>query len=152
MDLRNPYQSTPGTLEGQNPSPGIVRLLFSFEGRVTRGQYWLVHMGLLGLLIGVFVLLGVIGSFGKEKTAVGEYALYSLIPLVVLYIWTNLAVSVKRCHDRGKSGAFILIQLIPYIGGFWFFIDAGCLDGTVGPNRYGPDPKGRVPDTVPVTT
>jgi uncharacterized membrane protein YhaH (DUF805 family) len=58
--------------------------------------------------------------------------------LVGVFIW--LAVAAKRWHDRGKSGWWTLIVLVPFIGGIWMFVEAGCLRGTVGPNNYGPDP------------
>ncbi len=54
--------------------------------------------------------------------------------------WIGLAVTVKRSHDRDKSGWWILIALIPLIGAIWFLIEFGFLRGTPGPNRFGPDP------------
>lgn len=150
METQNPYQSTPAAFEGKPASPGFMEILFSFKGRATRTQYWLAHLALAGLLIGTIVLMGLAGAFAKDSDK-GDYALLLLIPAGVAYLWINLAVSVKRCHDRNKSGAFVLINLIPYIGGFWFFIEAGCLDGTVGPNQYGPDPRGRPAPEAPVS-
>ena len=35
-----------------------------------------------------------------------------------------------------------LLTLIPLVGRVWFSIDAGCLRGTLGPNRFGADPTG----------
>jgi uncharacterized membrane protein YhaH (DUF805 family) len=37
-----------------------------------------------------------------------------------------------------------LIQFVPIIGSIWYFIDVFCLRGTVGDNRFGPDPLGAV--------
>ena len=68
-----------------------------------------------------------------------------LLPLVLLYavdVWIGLALAVKRCHDRDKSGWFLLIGFIPIIGGVWLLVELGFLDGTQGPNRFGPSPKG----------
>ena len=45
------------------------------------------------------------------------------------------AVAVRRAHDNDKSGWFILIPIYGLII-VWF------LEGTRGPNRFGPDPKG----------
>ncbi len=84
----------------------------------------------------------------------------SLVPLqIILFVVAALVcnlltfpVTVRRLHDRNMSGWFLLAffvgSLIPIAG--WFvglaqFIIIGCLDGTVGPNEYGPDPKGRKP-------
>ena len=51
-----------------------------------------------------------------------------------------LAVSVKRWHDRDKSGWWVLLNLLPVIGWLWALIDNGFLRGSVGPNRFGEDP------------
>jgi uncharacterized membrane protein YhaH (DUF805 family) len=51
-----------------------------------------------------------------------------------------MAIYVKRWQDRDKSGWWILIGFVPIIGGIWAFVECGCLRGTMGDNRYGPDP------------
>jgi uncharacterized membrane protein YhaH (DUF805 family) len=58
----------------------------------------------------------------------------------VLAIWGGLAISIKRWHDRGKSGWWIFIGAIPIIGGLWVLIETGFLEGDPGPNQYGPNP------------
>jgi len=65
------------------------------------------------------------------------------IPLLVIalvFLYPALAIYTKRWHDRGKSGWWSLILLIPLIGPIWFLVECGCLRGTEGPNEYGPDP------------
>ncbi|WP_249138314.1 DUF805 domain-containing protein [Phenylobacterium montanum] len=62
------------------------------------------------------------------------FALASFVP--------SLAVAVRRLHDSGKSGAWILVALVPVIGGLVLLV-LYLLDGTPGDNQYGPDPKGR---------
>ncbi|MDT7577550.1 MAG: hypothetical protein QOH17_3883, partial [Pseudonocardiales bacterium] len=62
----------------------------------------------------------------------GLYSLAVLLP--------SLAVGVRRLHDTDRSGWWLLIGLIPIIGGIVllvFFV----LEGTRGPNRFGADPK-----------
>lgn len=49
-------------------------------------------------------------------------------------------MSCRRLHDLGRSGAWQLIALIPVVGAPLLFI-VNVLPGTVGPNRYGPDPR-----------
>jgi uncharacterized membrane protein YhaH (DUF805 family) len=58
---------------------------------------------------------------------------------LVFLIWVGLAVQVKRWHDRNKSGWWVLVGFIPYIGGIWQIIECGCLRGTEGENRFGSD-------------
>ena len=49
---------------------------------------------------------------------------------------------VRRLHDMNVSGWLCLLMFVPYAGALFQLI-IGCIDGTVGPNSYGPDPKGR---------
>lgn len=51
-------------------------------------------------------------------------------------------IEVKRCHDRGRSGWFLLINFIPIIGALWLWVELCFLRGTKGPSRFGPDPLG----------
>ena len=66
---------------------------------------------------------------------------------VILVLWfiltflPELAVAVRRLHDQDQSGWLVLIGLIPFIGPIAFIVFM-CLEGTQGPNRFGPDPKG----------
>ena len=62
-------------------------------------------------------------------------ALFSLIAL-----WPSLAVYAKRWHDRGKSGWWTLIILIPIVGAIWMLVECGFLKGTDGANDFGADP------------
>ncbi|HEY0116924.1 MAG TPA: DUF805 domain-containing protein [Allosphingosinicella sp.] len=61
------------------------------------------------------------------------WSLFAFIP--------NLAVTIRRLHDTDKSGWFILLGLIPLVGAIVLLVFY-FMDGTRGPNRFGPDPKG----------
>jgi uncharacterized membrane protein YhaH (DUF805 family) len=123
---------------------------FSFEGRIRRQTWWLGYvLPLIGLSIvstaldfgfGFITLQDAapVDGYGFETTGVGVFGLLSLVPMV----WGGLAGQVKRWHDRDKSGWFVLVNFIPFIGAIWAFVETGCLRGTVGPNRFGPDPVG----------
>jgi uncharacterized membrane protein YhaH (DUF805 family) len=49
-------------------------------------------------------------------------------------------VQVRRFHDQDKSGWFVLLSLIPFLGAIIVLVFM-FLEGTKGPNRFGPDPK-----------
>jgi uncharacterized membrane protein YhaH (DUF805 family) len=51
-----------------------------------------------------------------------------------------LAVSVRRLHDTGRSGWWLLISFVPLLGGLVLFIFL-VLDSQAGLNQFGPDPK-----------
>jgi uncharacterized membrane protein YhaH (DUF805 family) len=66
-----------------------------------------------------------------------------IVILGVFFLGTfipSLAVQVRRFHDQDKSGWFILLNFVPYVGGLIVFVFM-CLEGTRGPNRFGADPK-----------
>jgi uncharacterized membrane protein YhaH (DUF805 family) len=122
----------------------MQNLLFGFQGRVNRAKFWLVHVGMWVVMAVLFsVLLGGAALSGDPEAAlrsVGTVPGLILAVVYVLMVWVGLAVGVKRWHDRNKSGWWILIALVPVIGGLWYLIECGFLRGTVGHNTYGPDP------------
>lgn len=128
-----------------------------FKGRSRRKEYWMfallmfiVYAVLAGLMLAGgltnFIAVGDTGaspSFGPlfwlGAVLFGIFALVSFIPAI--------AVTVRRLHDRDLSGwwylGVIIGGAIPLVGplisiGFLVFM---CLQGTPGPNRFGPDPK-----------
>ena len=62
------------------------------------------------------------------------------IVALVSWLWAGLLVTIRRFHDQDRSGWFILVGAIPYVGGL-ITIAFMCVPGTVGPNRFGMDPR-----------
>ena len=112
-----------------------AQILFGFQGRIPRRTYWLY--GVVGLLLFSFVAGALLGIAGVDETLAG--ALPNL-----LIVWPSLAISVKRWHDRGKSGWWVLISLVPVAGFIWALVENGFLRGTAGSNRFGEDLTGRI--------
>ncbi len=106
-------------------------MLFSFEGRINRKPYWMFFLAMIVVNIIVAVVAGMLGD---------TLGMIILIPFIIVLIWAGLAVSVKRWHDRDKSGWWVLIGLIPVIGPIWVLVECGFLTGTAGQNRFGADP------------
>ncbi len=126
----------------------IMHLLTSFQGRIRRMHFWL---GLLGIIVVFGVLYSILASMSGMASGSPNgliLALMGVLYLVYLYVWA--AIMVKRAHDRDKTGWFVLIILIPLIGAIWILIELGFLDGTQGPNKYGPSPKGIGDASAPV--
>jgi uncharacterized membrane protein YhaH (DUF805 family) len=130
-----------------------LRRYADFNGRSRRKEYW---MFALFLFIAYFVLGIVLGSvIGGAAVAGGEAAAgifggitgLLLIIGVLAIIVPSIAVQVRRFHDQDKSGWFVLLGLIPLVGGIIVLVFM-CLEGTRGPNQYGPDPKGGSVDRV----
>jgi len=114
-------------------------LLFSFNGRIRRSQYWLYGIGAAVVATIILAILGILMRNGGPMMMIG--GILALAVYAVL-IWIGLALGIKRWHDRDKSWVWIFIAFIPIVGAIWVLIECGFLDGTPGPNKYGPSPKG----------
>jgi uncharacterized membrane protein YhaH (DUF805 family) len=114
-------------------------LLFNFNGRIRRQQWWLATLGVVIVAMVILAICSMLMKNGGVMMYIG-----GVIELVVLvaYIWALLALQIKRWHDRDKSWVWMFIAFIPVIGGLWALVECGFLDGTPGPNKYGPSPKG----------
>lgn len=106
-----------------------LNFLFSFNGRINRRSLWLRFF--LPLLAIAFVVAIAIPPLDFNK---------AIVPIELAAVWPAIAVGVKRCHDRNRSGWYLLIFLIPCVGLFWLMFELGFLSGTKGSNRFGEDP------------
>jgi uncharacterized membrane protein YhaH (DUF805 family) len=121
-----------------------VNLLFGFAGRIGRLQWWLAQLAILGILLagGVLIVIRVDPTKVEfEELPSGVFLI--IAATLVLATWINAAATVKRFHDRNKSGFWFFIVFIPYIGGLWQIVECGCLRGSPGDNNYGPPPGSR---------
>ena len=120
-------------------------MLFSAQGRIRRSQYWL--WGFISLLItwGLDIVINIVTNAQQAMMTTGHFPVPALIGygiVGIFSIYTGVCVVAKRWHDRDKSAWMYLILLIPIVGFVWTLIECGCLDGTQGPNKFGPSPKG----------
>lgn len=106
-----------------------------FSGRSRRKEYWMFFL----FVFLVYIVLAVLGAIGGET--VGGIMGILLMIFALGIIVPAIAVQVRRFHDQDKSGWFVLLGLIPGVGGLIVLVFM-CLEGTNGPNQYGPDPKG----------
>ncbi|SJM38125.1 Inner membrane protein YhaI [Psychrobacter pasteurii] len=111
-----------------------------FDGRARRKEYWMFQLFYYLIMAVVFLVFGMLtavtGSEVFMTIALGIYFLFVLALLLPM-----LAVTVRRLHDIGKSGWWILISFVPYIGPIVLLVFC-CLDSESGANKYGPNPKG----------
>ncbi|WP_337659890.1 DUF805 domain-containing protein [Anderseniella sp. Alg231-50] len=119
-----------------------MELFLSMNGRIGRGKFWI---GILALMVAAFLLsflLGMIGLMSVDETGMPVGAGYwiGLLILMAVTIWPSICIYGKRFHDRDKSAWWMLIGLVPIVGGIWLLVECGLLQGTDGPNRFGADP------------
>ncbi len=113
-------------------------LLFGFNGRINRGKYWAGYGAIVALGIVVVILATIVVA--ANSGALALIVMIIVVAFAVAQIWVGLAISIKRWHDRGKSGWWILIGLIPIVGPIWALVETGFLKGDEGDNQYGPNP------------
>ena len=116
-----------------------LKQYIDFWGRARRKEYWMFT--LWNVVITLF--LAALAAIGTE---IGSDSFVSYIPMVLYLLYglfiliPSFTVSVRRLHDIGKSGWWILIGLIPLIGSIillvWY-----CTEGQRCENEWGPDPK-----------
>lgn len=107
----------------------------TFSGRAQRVEYWyfflfytliIIALAIVDLLFGTFDARQGIGLFS------GIFVLATALP--------SVAVGVRRLHDIGRSGWWLLITFVPLIGVIWLLIYT-ARDGEPGDNEYGANPK-----------
>jgi uncharacterized membrane protein YhaH (DUF805 family) len=146
----------------------FVNLFISPSGRINRAKFWIAIL--------VFTVLNVLST--GMVLASGSNTLIILNGIISLLVAASgILVGIKRLHDRNKSGWWVLLYwLAPFVMlsvgfagglpeimvnivgflalaiGLWSLIELGGLRGTIGQNKYGPDPL--APDilTPPVRT
>jgi len=110
----------------------VLKNYANFAGRARRKEYWMFFL----FNIIICIVLGIIdGVVGLNMGGVGILGLvYSLAILV-----PSIAVGIRRLHDIDKSGWWVLIIFVPFIGALVLLIFA-VMAGTPGDNKYGPPP------------
>ncbi|MHC4618055.1 MAG: DUF805 domain-containing protein [Planctomycetota bacterium] len=102
----------------------LIFLFFSYKGRVNRKRYLLSGL----LLTPVYFLVELLSDV---------WPMIALV-LCILMGFMGLMVSIKRAHDRNRSGHFCWLLLVPILW-FWPGIELMFFKGTSGDNRFGPD-------------
>jgi uncharacterized membrane protein YhaH (DUF805 family) len=104
------------------------RLFPSLHGRIPRSTFW---YGMLGAWTAFVVL------FLVFEALLGRASTLLLYPP---FLWSLLALSARRYHDRDKSARRLLWLLIPVAGPVWVGVALGFRRGTQGENRFGAAP------------
>jgi uncharacterized membrane protein YhaH (DUF805 family) len=108
-----------------------------FSGRARRQEYWMFCLINVIVSLAIGFAAGLVGGMlGVSQNIVMTIAmLYSVAVFV-----PSLAVGVRRLHDTGRSGWWLLIVLVPLIGVIALFVFA-VQDSEPGSNAYGKNPK-----------
>jgi uncharacterized membrane protein YhaH (DUF805 family) len=112
-----------------------IRSVFSqyvgFSGRARRSEFW--YWTLFQIIVGIVASILDRAVFDRNNAAFS-----AIIGLGLLL--PSLAVAVRRLHDSGRTGWWLLIGLIPVIGTIILIVF--YVQDSQGDNKYGPSPKG----------
>ncbi|MFH9552919.1 DUF805 domain-containing protein [Streptomyces sp. NBC_00377] len=106
----------------------VLKKYAVFGGRARRQEYWMFTL----FSVIVSIVLAIIDA------AIGSSILGIIYAVAVLL--PSLGVAVRRLHDTGRSGWWILIALIPLVGAIVLLVFLAS-EGKQEPNQYGPNPK-----------
>lgn len=113
----------------------VLKKYATFRGRARRSEYW--YFVLFNIIFSI-IAMTLDNLLGTAMPRVGYGPIYGLYTLAIII--PGLAVAVRRLHDVGKSGWFLLIALIPVIGAIWLLV-LMVTEGNPGENQYGINPK-----------
>jgi uncharacterized membrane protein YhaH (DUF805 family) len=112
-----------------------LRKYATFSGRARRKEYWMFFLFFIIFAIVAMVLDNILGIAIKNVGYGPIYILY-----VLAFLLPGLAVSVRRLHDVGWSGWYLLLSFIPIVGAIILIVKY-CTEGAPGTNQYGANPK-----------
>lgn len=113
----------------------VLKKYAVFSGRARRKEYWMFVLFNIIFAVVAVILDNILGTSFQGAGYGLFYLLYGLAVII-----PSIAVGVRRLHDTDRSGWWLLICLIPIIGGIWLIVLLATA-GTAGENKYGADPK-----------
>jgi uncharacterized membrane protein YhaH (DUF805 family) len=114
----------------------VLKKYAVFDGRARRQEYWMFVLFNFIISFALGIMDAITGIFSPVNWIFASLGwIYSLAILI-----PSLAVSVRRLHDTGRSGWWLLLGLIPLIG-FIVLLIFYVEDSQPGNNQYGPNPK-----------
>ena len=116
----------------------VLKKYAVFTGRARRAEFW--YFVLFNFIVSMVLqmLFGSVAETAEDGAASPLAFLPVLYTLVILL--PSLAVAIRRLHDTGRSGWWILIALIPLVGTIVLIVFY-VQDGDAGDNAYGTNPK-----------
>jgi uncharacterized membrane protein YhaH (DUF805 family) len=117
----------------------IWKQLGDYKTRSPRKVFWMFF--LINFLL--FLAIGIIGIVIATLSDDAGFWFPLALSLILICLSTpaSLALTVRRLHDSGKSGWFILLYFVPVVGGLIMIILL-CLESEYGENKWGPNPYG----------
>lgn len=115
----------------------VLRQYADFNGRARRKEYWMFALFNMLICFAILAVAGILGAIADIFAMLGSlvYGLYALAIIV-----PSIAVAVRRLHDTGRSGWWILIAFVPLVGGIVLLVFL-VTEGEPIANQFGENPK-----------
>jgi uncharacterized membrane protein YhaH (DUF805 family) len=112
---------------------GVLKKYAVFTGRARRKEYWMFTLCNILVIIALAMIEVAldIAPYSSRSVLGDLYTLAVLLPTV--------GVGIRRLHDTGRSGWWLLLAFVPIVG--LVLIACFAEDGQAGANKYGPNPK-----------
>jgi uncharacterized membrane protein YhaH (DUF805 family) len=118
---------------------------WKYSGRASRREFWLGYLSVFLLMLPLAFVLNLLEAEEYQYRSLGHgvrnLVLLQLVVIVVVLLFhlATISAGCRRLHDQDRSGCWLLLGLIPFIG--WLvLIVLFCKPGTKGANRFGDDP------------
>jgi uncharacterized membrane protein YhaH (DUF805 family) len=108
----------------------VLKKYAVFSGRARRKEYWMFTL--------IYILIAIV--LGFLDSMLGGAGILGILLAIGLFV-PSLAVTVRRLHDTDRSGWWVLIAFVPFVGWLVLLVFM-VLAGTSGSNPYGEDPLG----------
>ncbi len=119
-----------------------------FGGRARRSEYWYFTLTLLIVYVVLAAIIAGAASLGDAGRIVAMIFNIVYVVVALVFLVPSIAVAIRRMHDTGRSGWWLLISLVPFVGGLVVLVLL-CLDSQPMPNKWGPNPKALGAPTAP---
>ncbi|HTF97925.1 MAG TPA: DUF805 domain-containing protein [Cellvibrio sp.] len=126
----NPYQTPAGQLTTDDQAYGEVKF-FSPSSRINRLRYWAHSMVFTFAMLGVFAIIGILGTLVSVSVAIGLGVIAYIAMMVFSFI-----LMIQRLHDLNKTGWMSLLSIIP-LANIYLIVLLIFFKGTEGRNDYG---------------
>jgi uncharacterized membrane protein YhaH (DUF805 family) len=120
--------------------PYYVKL---FAGRLNRRNYFIGYIVVLGIIIAAVIIDAIYAGFTQPETTEYDFSLVAAAFIVIFYLVYTVSLTVRRFHDLGKSGWWIITLIIPIVNGI-VGLYLTFADGDEEANKYGKTPKPKI--------
>eukprot|EP00438_Fugacium_kawagutii_P002426 Skav210660 [mRNA] locus=C9322503:518:970:+ [translate_table: standard] len=137
---KHPYslpEGHPSLKYGLNPFAFFgkaMQLYFDGRGRATVSEYWSYQLVIFIIMFGIGFIQGLSAGTGSGGA---DFFLIVLVIAFIGLIVPGITLTIRRLHDLGLTGWFVLLALIPYLGALVLLI-MSLIPSQKQANQYGP--------------